>query len=304
MDSEIMSRFRLTVSMKRLIVNADDFGFTRGVNAGIARAFQAGIVTGATIMAGGDAFEDAVEVARANPGLAVGCHLTVVGGRPVSAPGRIPSLVSETGRLPRTLGELTLKLARGAISRIDIETELRAQIERVVSAGIAPSHLDTHKHTHIHPAVMRALARVAVEFGIRRVRNPFERFSIPGLLRTAATGRKGQMKQYVTSTAVLPAAFLFRRMARKYGFKTPDRFWGMALTGLIDGPALVRLLTTIEDGTTEIMCHPGIYDEELERAPTRLKQQRQREIEALTDPEVRRCLGDCGIELINYTELA
>src|SRR4051812_17945246 len=109
--------------MKRLIVNADDFGFTRGVNAGVARAFEAGILTSTTIMANGDAFEDAVEIARAAPGLGVGCHLAAVGGRPVAPARDVDSLLDKDGLLPATLTQLMVRLARGQVQSDDIERE-------------------------------------------------------------------------------------------------------------------------------------------------------------------------------------
>jgi len=161
--------------MKRLIVNADDFGFTRGVNIGIVRGFKAGIVTSATIMANGDAFEEAVELTRANPGLGIGCHLAIIGGSPIAPASEVPSLVDRAGALPSTLTKLVMKLARDSITSDQIAREFRAQVERVKRAGINITHFDTHKHSHTHPKVMEALAQVAGEFGITRVRNPFER---------------------------------------------------------------------------------------------------------------------------------
>src|SRR5262245_16933755 len=139
--------------MKRLIINADDFGFTRGVNEGIVRAFELGIVTSTTLMANGEAFDHAVELAKANPRLAVGCHLAAVGGKPVLTKGG--SLVNGDRRLPATLSKLVSGLARGTIRIAEIESEFRAQVDRVFKAGIVPTHLDSHKHSHTHPMVMR-----------------------------------------------------------------------------------------------------------------------------------------------------
>src|SRR5713226_5417840 len=121
--------------MKRLIVNGDDFGFTAGTNAGILRGHREGILTSTTIMANGAAFDQAVEIALANPGLGVGCHVAVIDGRPVSAPAEIPSLVSPDGRLPGSVMELTWKLGR-VIRVRDVEREISAQIQRVIDAGI------------------------------------------------------------------------------------------------------------------------------------------------------------------------
>ncbi len=288
--------------MKRLIVNADDFGFTRGVNAGIVTAFREGILTSTSIMANGEAFEDAVELARANPGLGVGCHLTLVGGRGV-APGS-QSLADRNGMLPKTVGELLFKLASGAVRISSIESEFHAQVERVRAAGISPTHLDTHKHTHLHPQVLEALARVARDYGIRWVRNAFETFPDRVGGRATRPRKWAYWKQRAACVAILPRARGFRRVVGIHGLQMPDRFYGIALTGLLDRSALLSLLQVVEEGTGELMCHPGLYDEELERAPTRLKQQRAVELEALTDPGVRRAVDEQGIQLVSYRDLA
>jgi len=287
--------------MKRLIVNADDFGFTRGVNAGIIRAHKTGIVTSTTVMANGQAFDDAVELARANPSLGVGCHLSVVGGPPVSEASRIRSLLGDDGLLPATLTKLMIKLARGSVLTDEIENEFRAQIERVVRAGIQPTHLDTHKHSHTHPTVMRALARVAAEFGIRRIRNPFE--DSFGFRRLGSFSSWASLKQYALGVAVQPGAGQFKRLASAGGLKAPDRFIGVGLTGLLDSAAIRSMMESLGEGTTELMCHPGVFDDDLDRAHTRLKRQRERELEALCDPSLR-LLGEArGIQLISYGEL-
>ncbi len=287
--------------MKRLIVNADDFGFTRGVNAGIVRAYRTGIVTSTTIMANGDAFEDAVELAHAHPGLGVGCHLAVVGGRPVSQRSEVRSLVGEDGALPRTLMQLVIKLARRSVPIDDLVREFHSQLERVVRTGINPTHLDTHKHSHTHPQVMKALARVADEFGIKCVRNPFE--SIFATVRVSSFSKVGYLKQSALSAAIWPGALRFKRLAREQGLTTPDRFLGVKLTGLLDSAAIRSMMKFLGEGTAELMCHPGIYDEDLEHSRTRLKREREHELEALSDPSLRRFAEERGIELINYRGL-
>ncbi len=286
--------------MKRLIVNADDFGFTRGVNAGIVRAFKSGIVTSTTIMANGEAFEDAVSLARANPGLGVGCHLAVVGGRPVASPSEIPSLVDRNGALPATLTKLVIKIARGQVPTEEIAREFRAQVLRVASSGIKITHLDSHKHSATHPRVMEALARVATEFGIKCVRNPFESV-FAGRLDSQPTW--AYVKQFALSAAIAPAAIEFTRIARGHELKTPDRFFGVKLTGLLDTAAIRSIMESLREGTTELMCHPGINDDDLAKAHTRLRQERERELEALSDPGLRELAQELGIELISYREL-
>jgi hopanoid biosynthesis associated protein HpnK len=287
--------------MKELIVNADDFGLTRGVNEGIIRASREGILTSATLMANGPAFEDAVERAKQNPQLGVGCHLALVGGLAVAPRGKIPSLADRDGRLPRSIGVLMAKLSAGMVRTRDIEADLRAQIEKIRRAGMEPTHLDTHKHSHAHPRVMDALGRVAREFGITRVRKPVE--NLRDSWRTSRSEGGGLIKNLVVAATVKVVASRFNAISREYGLRSPDHFLGLALTGRMNGAALCRLIDTLPDGRTEIMVHPGICDAELAATGSRLQQQRQKEMEGLLDPEVGRDVAKRGIQLISYREL-
>jgi len=289
--------------MKRLIVNADDFGFTRGVNSGILRAYRDGILTSTTIMANGDAFDDAVSIAKTNPDLGVGCHLAAVGGRSVAMPDELGGLVDSEGRLPGTLGQLMIKLATGAAQSRHIEREFGAQVAKVVAAGIAPTHFDAHKHAQVLPQVIRAMTRVAGDFGIKRIRNPFG--VKDGVWRSIPKGsRQAYLKQYSVSVAVTPARLFFRRAVFAAGMKTPDFFYGVSVTGLLNRDALIKLLASVREGTTELMCHPGGYDSDLESAQTRLKQSRELELTALTDETVKNLANELGIRFINYREIA
>ncbi|MHB8541527.1 MAG: ChbG/HpnK family deacetylase [Candidatus Acidiferrales bacterium] len=285
--------------MKQLIVNADDFGYTRGVNAGIVRAFRDGIVTSTTIMANGEAFEDAVECARGNPGLGVGCHLVLVGGKCVAATKKAASLADSDGRLPVSLAALVSKLSVGAIRSEEIEVELQAQVGKVIASGVQPTHFDSHKHTHAHPKVMEAVVKVADEFGIRRIRKPFE--DVKGLLWPAFRG--GAWKQRATALMAGVNAPEFQRMADSHGMLTPDHFMGVAATGRLNRQAILAMIGAMREGTTELMCHPGEYDEGLERSATRLKRERETELEGLTDPDVRAAVLGRHVRLINFRDL-
>jgi hopanoid biosynthesis associated protein HpnK len=300
--SSDLARFP-TPAMKRLIVNGDDFGYTRGVNAGILEAFRTGILTSTTLMAMGDAFDDAVRIARENPGLGVGCHLVLVGERAVAPPQSISSLAAADGRLPGSLVELAGRLALGRVRQADIEAELRAQIGRITAAGIRPTHVDTHKHTHLYPRVMAAVAQVASEFGIGAVRKPYES------LRTLFDGgrengrERGEMARSLTAAAASAGRRRFRRLARSGGLRTPDHFRGIRWTGSLNASDLLGLVERLPEGTTELMCHPGYRDAELDGKATRLKGERQRELDALTAPEVASAVKERGIRLISYREL-
>lgn len=286
--------------MKTLIVNADDFGLTPGVNAGILRAFREGILTSTTIMANGGAFDDAVARARELPEIDVGCHLVLVGGKSVAPPEEIPSLVKRNGDLPASLFELVCRLWSGFVYEADIEREFRAQVERVIAAGITPSHLDTHKHTHAHPSVMNALFHVASEFKILRVRMPFEHAS---QREAPVRSNSGTITQRILASAVGMSAPAFRRGVKEYNLRAPQHFFGASLTGHLKSEALQHLIKTLPDGTSEIMCHPGVCDAELEQSSTRLKKQREAELDALTDPAILQTIQEQNVHLVPYREL-
>jgi hopanoid biosynthesis associated protein HpnK len=289
------------LTMKELILNADDFGLTKGVNEGIIRAYQDGVLTSTTLMANGPAFDDAVQCARANPKLGVGCHLVLAGGPAVAPPEDIPSLVDKNGRLPDSLVAFVARVSSGAIRAEDIERESRAQIAKIRGAGIEPTHLDTHKHTHAHPRVMKVLAQVAQALGITRVRKPAEH--LRDSWRMIASESGASPKQVAAVAAVRLISADFASISKKYGLRSPDTFLGVAATGQLGPEALCHLIDTLPEGRTEIMLHPGICDEDLARTGSRLQAQRQFELDGLLAPQVRRAIEHHRIRLITYREL-
>jgi chitin disaccharide deacetylase len=287
--------------MKQLILNADDFGMTRGVNEGIVRAHREGILTSATLMANGEAFDDAVERARGNTELGVGCHLVLVGGKCVAPKDSVRSLTDAEGNLPDSLPLFVARISSGIIRGEEIERELRAQIGKIRAAGIEPTHLDTHKHTHAHPRVMGALGKVAKECGITRVRKPIE--NLRDSWETSRAGGQGVSMQILAAGAVRAIAPQFTAISKKYGLLCPDHFLGLAMTGQLSPGVLRGVIDTIADGTTEIMLHPGIHDGDLARSGSRLQKQREDELQGLLDPGVRSAVTERGIRLISYREL-
>jgi hopanoid biosynthesis associated protein HpnK len=287
--------------MKELILNADDFGITRGVNEGIIRAHREGVLTSATLMACGVAFEDAVERAKVNPGLAVGCHLVLVGGRAIAPREEIPSLVDKAGQLPETLSGFVARVSLGRVRAEEIEREMRAQIEKIRAAGIELTHLDTHKHTHVHPIVMEALGRAAQATGITRVRKPIE--DIQDSWETSRGDGARLSKQLVAATVVSAMAPRFAAISREYELHSPAHFLGLAATGQL-GPAMLRrMIESLAEGQTEIMLHPGVCDAELRKSGSRLQQQRETELEGLLDAGVRSAIEERGIRLISFREV-
>ena len=273
-------------SRKRLVVNADDFGFTADVNEGIVEAHREGILTATTLMANGEAFEHAVGLARQNPSLDVGCHMVLVGGR---------SLLSGK-HLPPTVASLAGALAR---RQIDVLAELRAQLQRIFAAGIQPTHLDTHKHTHLAPPVLEAVARLGEEFGIRWVRRPFD---LPLQAQRHPASRPPRLTRLVGGAMGLLRP-RFHQVLEKHRCWTTDHFAGFLMTGRLRTRELVELVSAIPAGSTELMCHPGRCGPALRAARTRLKESRQAELEALTAAVVREAVARAGIELVNYRQL-
>lgn len=261
--------------MKYLITNADDFGFTRDVNDGIIHAHRQGILTATTIMATGDAFDHAVMLARENRTLDVGVHLVLVGSK----------------GFPPTVAQLIQQIAR---RRIQIYDELAAQVRKVQRAGIQPTHLDSHKHTHLLPPVLNAVARISSEFGIPWVRRPFDLpFHGAGI-----TWRRRAVAQ-----ALGFARASFHRALERQGCRTTDHFAGFLMTGHYDAAELARLIRHLPEGVTEFMCHPGFCTPELKAARTRLKESRRRELDALTSHEVRNALEESKVTLARYPEI-
>ncbi|MBI2686895.1 MAG: ChbG/HpnK family deacetylase [Acidobacteria bacterium] len=259
-----------------MIVNADDFGFTRDVNAGIVDAHVNGILTATTLMANGDAFDDAVTLAKANPSLDIGVHFVLIGGKSL--------LTNEP--LPRDVPSLVRAVY---VDEMNLYDELAAQAKKIAAAGIRPTHADAHKHTHLLPPVCRALCTVAEEFNIPYVRRPAD-LDIP----------------YRAPLFAKLVNLFVRRRARGMDvspLRTTDHFAGFTLTGRYQSADLQALFDNLPEGVTELMTHPGHCTAELEKAPTRLKQSRAAELQALEAPETRAALEKNQIILTRYSEL-
>jgi chitin disaccharide deacetylase len=290
--------------VRRLIVNADDFGYTAGVNRAILEAHTHGIVTSSTLMATGPAFEDAVRLTKQAPLLSVGCHTLLIDGQPVLDADRLPTLTSEhsgTTRFRDGLKSFAARALTGRLDPLEIEAETAAQIRKIQSSGIAVSHLDSHKHTHLFPAVLRPVLRAAVACGVRAVRNPF------GPRRPLTSGellaRPNLWRRYAEVRILSTLAGKFRDAARRQGMATPDGTLGIVVTGALDEKLFRAIAAIIPEGTWEFVCHPGYNDADLQRAHTRLRESRETELRVLTMPAAKQLLEDQGIALISYREL-
>jgi predicted glycoside hydrolase/deacetylase ChbG (UPF0249 family) len=261
-----------------LIINADDFGLTRGVNRSIIELHQAGVLTSATLMATGDAFEDAVALAKANPALGVGCHIILTDGIPASAPAEIPTLLGPDRRSFRpSLISFVQALLRGQIREEEIELEIEAQIRKVKQAGIAITHADTHKHSHLFPQVTGPLLRVLEKESITAIRNPFEpRFT----QQLAHAGFKRRMQ--ISLLNRFRPSFESQPQIQRGTVTTTGGTVGVSATGNLNAITLTELLVALPGGGAfELVCHPGYNDADLNRITTRLREHREIEMQAL-----------------------
>jgi len=286
--------------VRRLIVNADDFGFTSGVNRAIVKAHADGIVTSATLMANGPAFCEAKELAKQLPSLSTGCHVVLIDGEPVLPPARVLSL-TKSGQFGNSLKSFAARVFTGKLEAAEIAAEAAAQIRKVQSAGVRVSHFDTHKHTHIFPKVLYPLLLAAAECGVRAVRNPFGP-RLPSRL-SELLKRPNLWTRWAEMRVLGTFAGKFQEAVQREGFVTPDGTLGIEVTGTLNETLFTAIATSIPEGTWEFVCHPGFNDSDLQSAKTRLRESRELELRVLTLPRTREILRRQGVELISYRDL-
>lgn len=286
--------------MKRLIINADDFGFTSGVNRAVVEAHTRGVVTSSTLMANGRRFGEAVELTKTVPRLSIGCHVVLIDGEPVTEPGTIPSLTQD-GRFRDGLKSFAARALTGRMNAGEIETEASAQIRKIQSAGVSVSHVDTHKHTHLFPSILRPLLRAAAACGVRAVRNPFgPKFP---LRSSQLLARPGLWTRYAEVKVLGRFAGKFSESVDGEGFTTTDGTLGIEVTGTLDETLFRAIAASVPDGTWEFVCHPGYNDADLQNEKTRLRESREMELRVLTLPAAREVLAKEGVQLISYRDM-
>lgn len=281
--------------MRRLIVNADDCGLHEAVTQGILQAHHAGIVSSTSLMAGGAAFDHAVPLLRQCPELGVGVHLTLVGARPVLPAAEVSSLVDADGVFLASYPLFLKRLLRGKIRLAEVEQELAAQIDRIRTAGIQPSHLDSHQHLHVLPGIGGIVISLARRFSIRAIRIPAEPVTFFG----ATTATFGRLTGRGGLTML---ANFFRQQASAAGIRSTDHFFGMLAGGQLTEPAILAVLRNLPPGDAEMMTHPGFADPTL-AATYRWGYQWEAERLALAAPAVRALLAERQIRLISFREL-
>jgi chitin disaccharide deacetylase len=277
--------------MRRLIINADDFGLTSGVNRAIVQAHEHGVVTSATLMANGQAFEQAIALAQSRPRLGVGCHIVLVDGAPLLDQTLVRSLLDQRGNSGRPhfhqgISRFGVLALLRQLDENEIEAEATAQIRKLQAAGITVSHIDSHKHTHLFPRV-------------RAIRNPFERIQGSQLAASPSLWRRW------TEVGILRGLVRqFREAVRQAGIATPDGTLAIVATGSLNERLLRLMVENLPDGTWELVCHPGYNDADLRAVQTRLRESREQELRILTSPSTRDLLAANGIEIVSFRELA
>lgn len=284
-------------SNKRLIINADDFGIHEAVNRGILRGYTSGCLTSTSIMPTGEAFDQALEMAKDCPGLGVGVHLTLVDERPVESASLISSLLDDEGFFHSHYIEFIKKYLQGNIDLKDVYREMRAQIKKTVESGLKLplTHLDSHQHLHVLPGIIDLVIALALEFNIRAIRIPNEAFCFHGEY-SADFGR------LIGRTGLTSLALLARRKIKKAKLLSPENFFGMLAGGNLREEFLLNIIDSLPAGVSEVMIHPGEDDDAL-KDKFGWPYNWQAELEAATSPKVLRKISEKSIELISFRDL-
>jgi predicted glycoside hydrolase/deacetylase ChbG (UPF0249 family) len=283
-----MVRVGSTRSPRRLIVNADDYGLSRGVTTGIIEAAEKGVVTSASMIVNLPAFTDAAARARSRPSLSLGLHLNLTTGGPLTA---APSLSNRRTGLFHSLPSLITRASLGLIDASEVARECAAQLDRMMEVGISPTHLDSHRHVHLHPALWPAVTEAASSRGISNVRVPTEPMS------SNAWDWKATLKK----AGLLMSSLARRGRARQNAF---HHFFGVSLQGGKSFAArLFALIPDLPAGISELMTHPGYTDADLSNYDA-YTWQREDELRVLCSRELRDHLRRHEIELASFSDLA
>ena len=235
---------------KQLIINADDFGIHPAVNEAVRKAATEGILTSTSLMAGGDAFDEAVEMARSMPSLGIGIHLTLVGGiKPVLPPSEVPSLTWDNGVFCHDYGKLIVRDLEGKISLSEVYAEWDAQIQKIMNTGLPVTHMDGHQHMHMWPHFYPIARDLAKKYHISCMRVPDE---------DVLFGMKdGHIIRWAAKNGLSLLSRMHRPDLKKNHIRTNDHFFGMLYGGHLSPERFAKFILQTKPGITEIMCHPS-----------------------------------------------
>ncbi|MBN1526292.1 MAG: ChbG/HpnK family deacetylase [Candidatus Omnitrophica bacterium] len=278
--------------MKKLIVNADDLGLAKSINEGIARACREGIVTFISPIPSGEAFDDAARLAAELKLEEIGAHLALSETVPVTDPARIPTLVTKEGRFYPHHNEFLLKFFLGMVKRDEIYLELKNQLERLRKLNIRITNISSHEHVHMVPEILKIFVRLAKEYDIPSIRYP------------RGEGGPVPLAPAKFYRSIVLSCFEKRMgdIARKSGLAYTGHFRGFLDSGDLNEGALIGIIGGLQDGTTELVCHPGFLGPEVvDRYRWHINC--ETELFALTSPRVRKALDNKSVKLISYKDL-
>lgn len=276
--------------LKRLIVNADDFGRHVHINEAVEKGAAEGILRSATLMAGGRAFEDAVSRVRRLPQLGLGVHFTLVDGFPILPPEEIPSLIDQNGVFFPDYHTFSKHYARGGVRLEEVRAELAAQLGKLKAAGLAVDHADSHQHMHVLPGIVEVVIGLCREAGIPALRAPFA---------PLFAGSFGGVRQFVGRVGLSLLARNAARLARQAGLFVPGHFAGIVAGEAVGEAELAAVLENLREGTTEIMMHPGTMNEAIAR-DCGWQHDFEAELAAIVSPRVAAAMEHGRIEAVNF----
>ena len=272
-------------SVCRLIVNADDFGRAAAINAAVIRAHREGILTSASLMMNEPDCAEAVALAKENPKLGVGLHLTLLCGHSALPPGKIPGLVNERGEFSDNPVAAGCRYCFRRDLREQLRAEIHAQFAKFRATGLPLDHVNGHLHLHLHPAVFRILMTDAAQLGIRHLRLTREPFWLDAHL---ASGRRLYRSAHAAIFSVL--ARLAQSTLRRQNIRHTQRVFGLLENDRVDEAYVLKLLAVLPPGDSELYSHPSL---------DKFKQ----EFDALVSPRVKALVEKYGVQLIRYQDL-
>lgn len=274
-----------TSAPRRLIVNADDFGRSASINQAVIRAHREGILTTASLMVNEPAFEEAVTLARQNPRLGVGLHLTLLCGHSALPPEQVPGLVNARGEFSNNPAATGFRYFFQHRLHDQLRREIHAQFARFRSTGLPLDHVNSHLHLHLHPTVFGILMADAEQLVIKYLRLTLDPFRLN--LRLAS----GHLGYRALHAAIFhPLASRARPVLARHGIRHTGAVFGLLQNARVDEDYVSRLLPQLPPGDSELYSHPSLDEFKNEFA-------------ALISPRVREQVKRLGIKLIRYQDL-
>lgn len=279
--------------LKRLIVNADDFGRHELINKAVEQGVVEGCLRSATLMPGGRAFDSAVAVAERHKELGVGIHFTLVNGYPVLPPEAIPSLVTEQGVFYDDYALFVKRFVTGKVNLEEVRAELGAQLQKLAQAGLKLTHVDSHQHMHTLPGIINIVLELAKSAGIKAVRTP----------RTPLfCGNFGGIGQLIGRWGLGTLAWLASVNAKRKQMVTTEHFAGIVAGEAVEEYYFMDIIRNLKPGTTEVMMHPGIDNGVLVQ-DCNWNHDFEAELAAVVSPRVRELVATGQVEVTNFRSL-